>query len=45
MLYAAARHGDIETLQDCINKEADVNFQDFLVSNIIQNIKMKILYL
>jgi hypothetical protein len=50
MILAAARFGDIDTLEDCITKGAEVNCQDHNVSNIVYRthitiINIKIVYL
>jgi hypothetical protein len=43
MILAAARFGDIDTLEDCINKGAEVNCQDHNVSNIVYRTHIKII--
>jgi hypothetical protein len=49
-ILAAAGSGDVATLEDCINKGAEVNCQDYEVSNMVYRthlkiIKIKIAYL
>jgi hypothetical protein len=43
MILAAARFGDVDILQDCINKGAEVNCQDHNVSNIVYRTHIKII--
>ena len=43
MILAAARFGDVDTLQYGINKGAEVNCQDHNVSNIVYRTHIKII--